>query len=71
MTLGGTIIVALGGSCGPTELGVLVDFVYPNQAANAQFLWMMREQVAIALEELGWVPRVSMYLYPPCGPNPP
>jgi len=46
------------------KVGVLVDFVYPHQAANVQFLWVMRERVAIALEELGWVPRVSQFLYP-------
>lgn len=47
-----------------TKVGVLVQFVYPDQAANDQFLWLMRERVALALEELGWVPRVSQYLYP-------
>lgn len=62
--LGGTITEALGGDYGDTEVGVLVDFVYPNQAANAEFLWVMRERVAIALEEIGWVPRVSTWLYP-------
>jgi hypothetical protein len=46
------------------KAGVLVDFAYPHQAANMQFLWVMREHVAIALEELGWVPRVSQFLYP-------
>lgn len=46
------------------KVGVLVDFVYPEQAANDHFLWLMRERVAFALEELGWVPKVSQYLYP-------
>ncbi|WP_156035035.1 hypothetical protein [Terrabacter tumescens] len=45
-------------------VGVLVTFVYPDQAKNEQFLWVMRERVALALEELGWVPKVSQYLYP-------
>ena len=46
------------------KVGILVDFAYPHQAANDQFLWVMRERVAISLEELGWVPRVSQFLYP-------
>lgn len=46
------------------RVGVLVEFVYPQQAANTEFLWIMRERVALALEELEWVPRVSHYLYP-------
>ncbi|EKA62277.1 hypothetical protein B277_03088 [Janibacter hoylei PVAS-1] len=46
------------------KVGALVQFVHPDQAANEHFLWLMRENVAIALENLGWVPRVSQYLYP-------
>lgn len=46
------------------RVGVLAEFVYPHQTANDEFLWVMRERVAVALEELGWVPGVSRYLYP-------
>lgn len=46
------------------RVGVLADFVYPDQAANDEFLWVMRERVALALEELGWEPRASQYLHP-------
>lgn len=46
------------------KVGALVDFVWPNQGGNEDFLWIMRERVALALEELGWVPRVAGYLYP-------
>lgn len=46
------------------RVGVLVDFVSSDQAANREILWVMRERVAVALEELSWVPRASQYLYP-------
>lgn len=46
------------------KVGALVEFVYPDQAGNVEFIWVMRERVALALEELGWVPHVSHYLYP-------
>lgn len=49
---------------GDASVGVLVSFVAPEQAANAQYLWILRENVALALEELQWVPRVSQCLYP-------
>lgn len=62
--LGGTLIETLGGDYGDTGVGILVDFIFPNQAANAEFFWVMRERVALALEELGWVPEVSGFLYP-------
>jgi len=44
--------------------GVLVDFVDPGVASNEQWLWVMRPNVAQALEDLGWAPRVSHLLYP-------
>lgn len=46
------------------ELGILVTFVYPGAASNEHWLWGMRPNVAQALEDLGWVPRVSHLLYP-------
>ena len=44
--------------------GVLVDFVDPGFAANEHYLWVLRPNVAQALEDLGWAPRVSHLLYP-------
>lgn len=37
-----------------TELDVLVSFVWPHTQSNAQFLFVMRDEVARALEALGW-----------------
>ena len=36
----------------------------PGQVANEHFLWVMRPNVAQAIEDLGWAPRVSHLLYP-------
>ena len=49
---------------GHVQVGVLVEFVDPGHAANEHWLWVMRPNVAQALEDLGWVPRVSHLLYP-------
>ncbi len=46
------------------RVGILVDFVDPDFAANQQWLWVLRPNVAQALEDLGWVPRLSHLLYP-------
>lgn len=46
------------------QIGVLVEFVDPGSVANEHFLWVLRPNVARALEELGWAPRVSHLLYP-------
>jgi hypothetical protein len=46
------------------NVGILVEFVDPGYAANEHWLWVMRPNVAQALEDLGWVPRVSHLLYP-------
>jgi hypothetical protein len=46
------------------RVGVLVDFVDPGYAANEHWLWVMRPNVAQALEDLKWAPRVSHLLYP-------
>jgi hypothetical protein len=45
-------------------VGILVDFVDARFAANEHWLWVTRPNVAQALEDLGWVPRVSDLLYP-------
>jgi hypothetical protein len=44
--------------------GILVDFVNPEFAGNQEWLWVMRPNVAEALEELRWAPRISHLLYP-------
>ena len=44
--------------------GILVDFVNPEFAGNQEWLWVMRPNVAEALEQLGWAPRISHLLYP-------
>jgi hypothetical protein len=62
--LGSELCGALGLDLAEEKVGVLVDFVLSNQAGNTEILWVMRDRVAAALEELGWVPRVSQYLYP-------
>ena len=46
------------------RVGILVEFVDPGHAANEHWLWVMRPNVAQALEDLGWAPRVSHLLYP-------
>ena len=46
------------------EVGILVEFVDPGFAANEHWLWVLRPNVAQALEDLGWVPRVAHLLYP-------
>jgi hypothetical protein len=46
------------------DVGILVDFVDPGRVANEHYLWVMRPNVAQAIEDLGWAPRVSHLLYP-------
>jgi len=38
-------------------LKLLVEFVMPGERDNAEILWVMRPQLAEALEGLGWVSR--------------
>lgn len=61
--LAGEVCKQLAVSLDP-ELGILVTFVRPETASNEHWLWIMRPNVAQALEDLGWVPRVSHLLYP-------
>ena len=49
---------------GHANVGILVEFVDPGHAANEHWLWVMRPNVAQAMEDLGWAPRVSHLLYP-------
>jgi hypothetical protein len=45
------------------KVGILVEFVDPQFAANQEFLWVMRANVVHALEHLELVPRRSHLLY--------
>jgi hypothetical protein len=54
----------LGIDVGDIKIGILVDFVSPGQTGNEHHLWVMRQNVAEAIEALGWVPPVSHLLYP-------
>jgi hypothetical protein len=61
----------LGAALGLDEyhaIAWLVLFVPPAKHRNTQLLWIMRENVALALEELGWVPKTSD-LFLPQGPE--
>jgi hypothetical protein len=63
--LAAEILRRLGRDLGErVKVGILVDFVDPHFAANAEFLWVMRPQVVEALENLGWVQKTSHLLYP-------
>jgi 5-methylcytosine-specific restriction enzyme A len=63
--LASAVATELGISVDPNVMcGVLVDFVDPGHAENAHWLWVLRPNVAAALEDLGWVPRLSHLMYP-------
>jgi hypothetical protein len=38
-------------------LKLLVEFVMPGEQGNDEILWIMRPELAGALEDLGWVSR--------------
>ena len=60
--LGSMVSKALGlGSLGVTTLALMVP---PHKAGNPEWLWVMRENVARALEQLGWVTKTSDMFYP-------
>ena len=60
--LGSMVSNALGlGSLGVITLVLMVP---PNKAGNPEWLWVMRENVARALEQLGWVTNTSNLFYP-------
>lgn len=48
------------------KLGVitLVLMIKPNNYSTKEWLWVMRENVAKALEQLGWVKKTSHLFYP-------
>jgi len=50
---------------GYSGVGVIVDFVEPRYAGNEHWLWVLRPNVAKALERLGWVEARTNLLYPP------
>jgi hypothetical protein len=49
---------------GYVAVGILVGFVNPGYAENPHWLWVLRPNVAKALEQLGWVKSTSDFLYP-------
>ncbi len=49
---------------GAAKCGILVEFVDPKFAANQEWLWVLRGNLAQAIEELGWVRKTSHLLYP-------
>jgi hypothetical protein len=55
------------------KLGVitLVLMIEPNNYSTKEWLWIMRDNVAKALEQLGWVKKTSHLFYPNgvVGPN--
>lgn len=46
------------------QVGVFVDFVPPDYASNTEYLWVLKQNVAEAIEQLNWVEQVSHLLYP-------
>jgi hypothetical protein len=65
----GKLAAAIGDALGirvdpRVAVGLLVEFVSPDFVENAHWLWVLRPNVAQALEQIGWVPRVSHMLYP-------
>ena len=48
------------------KLGVitLVLMIAPDNYSTKEWLWVMRENVAKALEKLGWVKKTSHLFYP-------
>jgi hypothetical protein len=48
------------------KLGVitLTLMIAPDNYSTKEWLWVMRENVAIALEQLGWVKKTSHLFYP-------
>ncbi len=60
--LGSLVSNALGlGSLGVITLVLMVP---PKKAGNPEWLWVMRANVAVALEQLGWVKKRSRFFYP-------
>ena len=49
---------------GYAKCGILVEFVNPVFAANQEWLWVMRPNLAEALEEAGWAEQRLHLLYP-------
>lgn len=61
-TLGSMVSQELGlGDLGVTTLVLMIE---PNHYSTNEWLWIMRENVAKALEELGWVKKTSHLFYP-------
>ena len=60
--LGNLVSNALG--LGSPGVITLVLMVPPREAGNPEWLWVMRANIAEALERLGWVEKTSHLFYP-------
>ncbi|MBE7435439.1 MAG: hypothetical protein HS100_16105 [Anaerolineales bacterium] len=60
--LGSMVSEALG--LGKLGVITLVLMIPPNNYSTKEWLWVMRENVAKALEQLGWVKKTSHLFYP-------
>jgi hypothetical protein len=63
--LGSKVADALG--IGFRGVSMLVVMARPGTATNTEWIWVLRENVVLALEELGWVEK-STHLFYPQGP---
>jgi hypothetical protein len=46
------------------NVGIFVDFVPPDYCSNTEYLWVLKQNVSNAIEQLGWAEPVSDLLYP-------
>lgn len=46
------------------QIGIFLDFVPPGFCSNAEYLWVLKQNVADAIEKLSWAEPVSHLLYP-------
>jgi hypothetical protein len=60
--LGQLVAEALGYDDIHIGISTLVRMVRPRYVANGEWLWIMRPQVAMALEQLEWVEQEPEYL---------
>jgi len=60
----GSMLARAMGKKGTLKTYALMLPVDPGEATNTERLWVMRENVARALEELGWVRKTSTLFFP-------
>lgn len=53
--LGGLVGERLGLAEKDCHVGVLVEFIKPGTEGNSEWVWVMRPELAKALESLSWV----------------